>query len=120
LQHRGQDAAGILTHDEAGFHFIRDLGLVENVFPKNSPEILSGDTAIGHVRYSTVAKQSATSLSELPNVQPFFMNFPYGIGLVHNGNLTNHSTLTAELRAQSRRHPLTSSDSEKQKVLKIK
>jgi amidophosphoribosyltransferase len=122
LQHRGQDAAGILTHDESGFHFIRDLGLVERVFPKNSPEILSGNVAIGHVRYSTVAKAIAKHtdsssaenhiLSELPNVQPFFMNFPYGIGLVHNGNLTNHKALTAELRSKSRRHPFTGSDSE--------
>lgn len=119
LQHRGQDAAGILTHDDSGFHFIRNLGLVESVFPKNSPEILSGDVAIGHVRYSTVAKSTAKvgdaegrSLSELPNVQPFFMNFPYGIGLVHNGNLTNHKSLTADLRSKARRHPLTGSDSE--------
>lgn len=119
LQHRGQDAAGILTHDDSGFHFIRNLGLVESVFPKKSPEILSGEVAIGHVRYSTVAKTTAKvgdaegrSLSELPNVQPFFMNFPYGIGLVHNGNLTNHKPLTAELRTKSRRHPLTGSDSE--------
>lgn len=122
LQHRGQDAAGILTHDESGFHFIRNLGLVESVFPKNSPEILSGEVAIGHVRYSTVAKHPSNShaigdaegrsLSELPNVQPFFMNFPYGIGLVHNGNLTNFKTLSADLRSQARRHPLTRSDSE--------
>jgi amidophosphoribosyltransferase len=122
LQHRGQDAAGILTHDDSGFHFIRNLGLVENVFPKDSPAILSGDVAIGHVRYSTVAKAPSNShsigdaegrsLSELPNVQPFFMNFPYGIGLVHNGNLTNHQQLAADLRTKARRHPLTRSDSE--------
>jgi amidophosphoribosyltransferase len=119
LQHRGQDAAGILTHDDTGFHFIRNLGLVESVFPKNSPDILSGEVAIGHVRYSTVAKSTSKvgdaegrSLSELPNVQPFFMNFPYGIGLVHNGNLTNFKTLSADLQSQARRHPLTRSDSE--------
>lgn len=114
MQHRGQDAAGILTHDEAGFHFIRNLGLVENVFPKDSPEVLSGEMAIGHVRYSTVAKakDSKTALSELPNVQPFFMNFPYGIGLAHNGNLTNFNRLSADLRSKARRHPLTRSDSE--------
>jgi amidophosphoribosyltransferase len=109
----------MLTHDDSGFHFIRNLGLVEQVFPKNSPEILSGEVAIGHVRYSTVAKSTAKfgdvegrSLSELPNVQPFFMNFPYGIGLVHNGNLENFGPLTADLRSQARRHPLTRSDSE--------
>jgi len=110
LQHRGQDAAGILTHDDLGFHFIRNLGLVENVFPPHSPEILSGTMAIGHVRYSTVSNTG--SLSELPNVQPFFMNFPYGIGLVHNGNLTNFKQLTSDLQSKARRHPLTRSDSE--------
>ncbi len=118
LQHRGQDAAGILTHDEAGFHFIRNLGLVESVFPKDSPEVLSGSMAIGHVRYSTLSKATAgidgktIALSELPNVQPFFMNFPYGIGLVHNGNLTNFQDITRELQSKARRHPLTRSDSE--------
>lgn len=115
LQHRGQDAAGLLTHDEAGFHFIRNLGLVENVFPKNSPEILTGLMAIGHVRYSTLSKTQSTSgiaLSELPNVQPFIMNFPYGIGLVHNGNLTNFKKVSADLQSKARRHPLTRSDSE--------
>lgn len=113
LQHRGQDAAGILTHDDGGFHFIRNLGIVENVFPKNSPEILTGAMAIGHVRYSTVAKStSGIALSELPNVQPFIMNFPYGIGLVHNGNLANFKEISAELQSKARRHPLTRSDSE--------
>ncbi|MBC7386972.1 MAG: amidophosphoribosyltransferase [Cryobacterium sp.] len=119
LQHRGQDAAGILTHDEDGFHFIRNLGLVESVFPKDSPEVLKGQVAIGHVRYATVSKAKAERsipgtppLSELPNVQPFIMNFPYGIGLVHNGNLENFKELGARLQSKSRRHPLTRSDSE--------
>lgn len=119
LQHRGQDAAGILTHDDEGFHFIRNLGLVESVFPKDSPEILKGNVALGHVRYSTVSKASAARtqagavpLSELPNVQPFVMNFPYGIGLVHNGNLANFKSLAKELQSGARRHPLTRSDSE--------
>jgi amidophosphoribosyltransferase len=113
LQHRGQDAAGILTHDDAGFHFLRNLGLVENVFPKNSPEVLTGSVAIGHVRYSTMKKRSGDpSLSELPNVQPFLMNFPYGIGMVHNGNLANYRSLSKKLQTQARRHPLTRSDSE--------
>jgi amidophosphoribosyltransferase len=121
LQHRGQDAAGILSHDDNGFHFIRDLGLVERVFPRNSPEILTGSVAIGHVRYSTLAKEAKGKtngnghhplLSELPNVQPFLMNFPYGIGLVHNGNLANFGELSEKLRSGTRRHPLTRSDSE--------
>ncbi len=122
LQHRGQDAAGILSHDSSGFHFIKNLGIVENVFPKNSPEILSGNVSIGHVRYSTVSKtrtkveassgDSGIALSELPNVQPFVMNFPYGIGLVHNGNLANFKDVSNDLQSKARRHPLTRSDSE--------
>ncbi len=123
LQHRGQDAAGILSHDESGFHFIRNVGLVENVFPKNFDEILTGDVAIGHTRYSTVpkAKEGAgekkisagsSSNAELTNVQPFLTNFPFGIGLAHNGNLSNFEDLASHLRSKVRRHPLTRSDSE--------
>lgn len=121
LQHRGQDAAGILSHDESGFHFIRNIGLVETVFPKNFDEILTGDVAIGHVRYSTVPKANpkdkqtigASSNAELSNVQPFLVNFPFGIGLAHNGNLSNFEDLSTHLRSSKiRRHPLTRSDSE--------
>ncbi len=106
LQHRGQDAAGILSYDDSGFHYVRNLGLVENVFTPENMSSLSGEVAIGHVRYGTAGK------SELRNVQPFLLNFPYGIGLVHNGNLVNFRSLTQELRTKYRRQPLADSDTE--------
>ncbi|MEN9722260.1 MAG: amidophosphoribosyltransferase [Pseudomonadota bacterium] len=106
LQHRGQDAAGILSHDSQGFHFVRGLGLVDGVLNPQSLESLKGSMALGHVRYTTAGK------SELTSVQPFLMNYPYGLGMVHNGNLVNHVSLSRKLQAESRRHPLSSSDTE--------
>jgi amidophosphoribosyltransferase len=106
LQHRGQDAAGILSYDESGFHYVRNLGLVENVFTADNMRALTGDMAIGHVRYGTAGK------SELRNVQPFLLNFPYGIGMVHNGNLVNFNALTQELKTKYQRQPLADSDTE--------
>lgn len=106
LQHRGQDAAGILSFDDSGFHYVRNLGLVENVFTDENMRSLSGDMAIGHVRYGTSGK------SELRNVQPFLLNFPYGIGMVHNGNLVNFRSLSQELRIKYQRQPLADSDTE--------
>jgi amidophosphoribosyltransferase len=106
LQHRGQDAAGILSYDDSGFHYVRNLGLVESVFTEENMRSLTGEVAIGHVRYGTAGK------SELRNVQPFLLNFPYGIGLVHNGNLVNFRALTQELRTKYQRQPLADSDSE--------
>jgi len=106
LQHRGQDAAGILSYDESGFHYVRNLGLVENVFTEENMRSLTGEMAIGHVRYGTAGK------SELRNVQPFLLNFPYGIGMVHNGNLVNFRALTQELRTKYQRQPLADSDTE--------
>lgn len=106
LQHRGQDAAGILSYDQHGFHYVRNLGLVENVFtPENMPS-LTGDMSIGHVRYGTAGK------SELRNVQPFLLNFPYGLGMVHNGNLVNFRGLSQELKTKYHRQPLADSDTE--------
>lgn len=106
LQHRGQDAAGILSYDDFGFHYVRNLGLVENVFtPENMPS-LTGNVAIGHVRYGTAGK------SELRNVQPFLLNFPYGLGMVHNGNLVNFRALSHELKTKYHRQPLADSDTE--------
>lgn len=106
LQHRGQDSAGILTFDETGFHYVRDLGLVEQVFTSENSKALTGSVALGHVRYSTSGK------SELRNVQPFLINYPYGIGMVHNGNLINTQKLTNELKSQYHRQTLSSSDTE--------
>jgi amidophosphoribosyltransferase len=106
LQHRGQDAAGILSHDQHGFHFVRGLGLVDGVLSPESLKTLNGSIALGHVRYTTAGK------SELTSVQPFLANYPYGLGMVHNGNLVNAQALSRKLREESRRHPLSSSDTE--------
>ncbi|MGE0615632.1 MAG: amidophosphoribosyltransferase [Bacteriovoracia bacterium] len=105
LQHRGQDAAGILTYDESGFHRVKNTGLVENVFTRENIDSLTGSMAVGHARYATIGK------GDLVDVQPFLINFPFGIGLVHNGNLVNYEQLAAELKTK-RRHLLTHSDSE--------
>ena len=106
LQHRGQDAAGILTHDERGFHQVRALGLVENAFTRESMQKLPGRIALGHTRYSTAGK------GELAEVQPFLLSYPFGIGMVHNGNIVNTAELAQELRTKARRHLLTQSDTE--------
>jgi amidophosphoribosyltransferase len=105
LQHRGQDAAGILSYDAAGFHPVKNLGLVESVFNRDNMNVLTGNMAIGHARYSTIGR------GDLSDVQPFLINYPFGIGMVHNGNIVNCEELAASLKAK-RRHLLTSSDSE--------
>lgn len=106
LQHRGQDAAGILSYDGSGFHSVKNLGLVESVFTKQGVETLTGNLAVGHARYATIGR------GDLIDVQPFVINFPFGLGLVHNGNIVNTEALKRELKTQGRRHLLTSSDSE--------
>ncbi len=106
LQHRGQDAAGILSYDIDGFHRQKDIGLVEAVFTRENMARLTGHMAIGHARYSTVGRGDAI------DVQPFLISYPFGIGMVHNGNLVNTQDLARELRTQERRHLLTHSDTE--------
>jgi amidophosphoribosyltransferase len=106
LQHRGQDASGILSYDDDGFHRIKNLGLVESVFNRDNMSLLTGNMAIGHVRYSTVGKGSTIE------VQPFLLSYPFGIGMAHNGNIVNCAQLSKELRIGSRRHLLTHSDTE--------
>ena len=105
LQHRGQDAAGILSYDQ-GFHEVKNLGLVESVFSRDSMETLTGSMAIGHTRYATVGR------GELKDVQPLTLNFPYGMGLVHNGNIVNYHRLKDRLREEKKRLCFSSSDSE--------
>ncbi len=93
LQHRGQEAAGIVSFDGEMFHTHREMGHVGDVFgkPKNL-EPLVGDSAIGHVRYAT------TGDVVIRNVQPFYAEFDFGsLALGHNGNLTNAETLKKEL-----------------------
>lgn len=103
LQHRGQDAAGIMTYD-GNFHLKKGDGLVRDVFSIKNIMRLKGNIGIGHVRYPTAG------VYESAEAQPFYVNSPFGMSLVHNGNLTNHEVLTRELLRT--RHLNTTSDSE--------
>lgn len=106
LQHRGQDAAGIMTFAAGNFHQRKSEGLVRDVFRQNHMQRLQGNIGIGHVRYPTAGSSGAAL------AQPFYVNSPYGIGLAHNGNLTNSEELTRELFQTDLRHLNTDSDSE--------
>ncbi|MEO5971436.1 MAG: amidophosphoribosyltransferase [Bdellovibrionia bacterium] len=106
LQHRGQDAAGILTYDSLGFHSVKSTGLVESVFTRENMSSLTGNMALGHARYSTIGR------GDLIDVQPFLISYPFGIGMVHNGNIVNCNELAKDLRTRGRRHMLTHSDTE--------
>ncbi len=105
LQHRGQDAAGIVTFDSQ-FHLKKANGMVRDVFHTRSLQRLTGPVGIGHVRYPTAGCSSEFE------AQPFFVNSPFGISLAHNGNLTNAKQLAHELLHTDFRHLNTSSDSE--------
>ncbi|GAA5786508.1 amidophosphoribosyltransferase [Chitiniphilus shinanonensis] len=107
LQHRGQDAAGIVTGEGSVFHMHKGQGLVRDVFRTRNMRSLLGNAGIGHVRYPTAG--SATSLAES---QPFYVNSPFGIVLAHNGNLTNDKQLKDEMYRTDLRHINTNSDSE--------
>ncbi len=106
MQHRGQDAAGIVTWGEDGLCQRRNNGLVRDVFRKRHMLQLTGNVGIGHIRYPTAGG------SRSAEAQPFYVNSPYGICLGHNGNLTNHDQLAELLTRQDRRHLNTGSDSE--------
>jgi amidophosphoribosyltransferase len=107
LQHRGQDAAGIVTAEGATFHMHKGGGMVRDVFRTRNMRALVGHAGIAHTRYPTAG--SAWSAAES---QPFYVNSPFGIVLGHNGNLTNTEQLKNELFRQDLRHVNTSSDSE--------
>jgi len=107
LQHRGQDAAGIVTADGRTFHMHKDTGLVRDVFRTRDMRNLTGNMGIAHCRYPTAG--SASSVAES---QPFYVNSPFGIVLGHNGNLINTPELQRELFQDDLRHVNTSSDSE--------
>ena len=106
LQHRGQDAAGIMTCQDGKLMQRKGEGLVRDVFRASHMAQLLGRFGIGHVRYPTQGS-SGTALA-----QPFYVNSPYGIALAHNGNLTNSAFLSEELFKSDLRHLNTDSDSE--------
>ena len=106
LQHRGQDAAGIVTFEDERFYLRKDNGLVRDVFHTRHMHRLVGNVGIGHVRYPTAGSASSAE------AQPFYVNSPYGITLAHNGNLTNSDELSTDLFRTDLRHINTNSDSE--------
>ncbi len=106
LQHRGQDAAGIVTCEGDRLHLRKHNGLVRDVFRQTHMDILKGKMGIGHVRYPTAGSSSSAE------AQPMYVNSPFGICLAHNGNLTNDDQLNEDLFRSDRRHINTGSDSE--------
>ena len=106
LQHRGQDAAGIVTSDGRRVYLRKGNGLVADVFQLQHMQRLVGQVGIGHVRYPTAGTTSSAE------AQPMYVNSPYGITLAHNGNLTNSDQLKADLFREDLRHVNTESDSE--------
>jgi amidophosphoribosyltransferase len=106
LQHRGQDAAGIVTCQDDRFFLRKDNGLVRDVFRTRHMRNLVGNVGIGHVRYPTAGSSSSAE------AQPFYVNSPYGITLAHNGNLTNTIELSDGVLKSDLRHINTNSDSE--------
>ena len=107
LQHRGQDAAGIVTQLDRKFFMQKAKGMVRDVFRTRNMRALPGNNGLGQVRYPT----AGNAFSE-EEAQPFYVNAPYGLVLVHNGNLTNAHALKAELFLDDHRHINTESDSE--------
>ena len=108
LQHRGQDAAGILSYDSLTktFHCHKDSGLVANVFNTESLTPLKGNMAIGHTRYATAGGNKRDDL------QPLVTGYPFGIGMVHNGNLINYHSVKRKLKSEENLQMLTSNDLE--------
>ncbi len=107
LQHRGQDAAGIVTSEGPIFHMYKGPGLVQSVVRPRNMRDLMGSAGIGHCRYPT----AGSAFSDLES-QPFYVNSPFGVTLGHNGNLTNSEALKRELWELDFRHVNTNSDSE--------
>ena len=107
LQHRGQDAAGIATQKDRKFFMHKAKGMVRDVFRTRNMRALPGNCGLGQVRYPT-----AGTADNEEEAQPFYVNAPFGIVLVHNGNLTNAHALRMELAHTDHRHINTESDSE--------
>ena len=106
LQHRGQDAAGIVTSDSENICHRRANGLVRDVFRERHMKNLVGSMGIGHVRYPTAGSNSSSE------AQPFYTNTPFGVSLAHNGNLNNTPDIISGLLEYDHRRINTSSDSE--------
>tara|TARA_B100001996_G_scaffold380328_1_gene367577 strand:- start:2223 stop:3689 length:1467 start_codon:yes stop_codon:yes gene_type:complete len=106
LQHRGQDAAGIMTDFEGQFRLRKSNGLVSDIFYTRHMQRLEGHIGLGHVRYPTAGSSSKAE------AQPFYVNSPYGLSIAHNGNLTNAEELRKNLLDSYFRHMNTKSDSE--------
>ena len=106
LQHRGQDAAGIVTNYQGRFYLEKGEGLITDVFNKGNMARLLGNIGVGHVRYPTAG------CSSVAEAQPFYVNSPYGVVFAHNGNLTNVAEIVGGLFETDMRHLNTRSDSE--------
>ncbi len=105
LQHRGQDSAGIITFEKT-FHVKKGLGLVSNVFEQRHADRLKGNIGVGHVRYTT------HGTNEIMNAQPIAANYPFGIAMVHNGNVTNFEEMHDILYKEYHTLPATTNDLE--------
>lgn len=110
MQHRGQDSAGIVTYNDR-FNLRKGNGTVTNMFNPVVLNRLQGNTGLGHVRYPTIGKGSPH------DAQPFQVNSPYGIAMVHNGNITNYCELKEELFSKNLRH--LNSDSDVEVILNV-
>ncbi|GMI46352.1 hypothetical protein TrCOL_g3377 [Triparma columacea] len=106
LQHRGQDAAGIVTSSNKRLHLRKDNGLVKDVFQQHHMMDLTGHMGIAHCRYPTAGSSSCAE------AQPLYTNYPFGISVAHNGNLTNTDVLREAVSEDCLRHVNTDSDSE--------
>jgi len=105
VQHRGQDAAGIITYD-GRFHVKKGEGLVRDIFSAENMKRLGGSIGVGHVRYPTVGSGGGE------DAQPFTVNFPFGIVMAHNGNVANYDELRGELADRGLRHLYSACDVE--------
>ena len=108
LQHRGQDAAGIVSFDSKIQKFFqkKDLGLVSQVFTAETLEQLAGNIAIGHTRYATTGGDGSA------DTQPLLTSLPFGVAMTHNGNLVNYHSLARYLKGELKQQLLTSNDLE--------
>lgn len=111
LQHRGQESAGIAVSNGTSINIHKNLGLVSDVFHKESFEHLQGSIAIGHVRYATAGGRG------VENAQPFLNSFKYGdLALAHNGQLVNHASIREQLQDAG---STFSSESDSEVILKL-